>query len=86
MRTTGRGRISYSIRGRLGGVLLVSWLALTIVIVREGGFSSESDRYDAMRMAARAAQRQALERTTATPPPEGPERGIPARVADDPRP
>ena len=85
MRTTGRGRISYSIRGLLGGVLLVSWLALTIVIVREGGFSSSSDRYDALR-AARAAQRQALERTTATPPPEGPERGIPARVADDPRP
>ena len=85
MRTTGRGRISYSIRGLLGGVLLVSWLALTIVIVREGGFSSSSDRYDALR-AARAAQRQALERTTAFPPPEGPERGIPARVADDPRP
>lgn len=85
MRTTGRGRISYSIRGLLGGVLLVSWLAITIVIVREGGFSSESDRYDAMR-AARAAQRQALERTTATPPPAGPEGGTPARVADEPRP
>ena len=85
MRTTGRGRISDSIRGLLGGVLLVSWLALTIVIVREGGFSSTPSRYDAMR-AARAAQRQALERTTATPPPAGPKGGIPARVADDPRP
>lgn len=85
MRTTGRGRISYSIRGLLGGVLLVSWLALTIVIVREGGFSSTPSRYDALR-AARAAQRQALERTTATPPPEGPERSKPARVADDPGP
>ena len=69
----------------LGGVLLVSWLALTIVIVREGGFSSTPSRYDALR-AARAAQRQALERTTATPPPEGPERSKPARVADDPGP
>jgi len=85
MRTTGRGRISCSIRGLPGGVLLVSWLALTIVIVREGGFFSTPSRYDALR-AARAAQRQALERTTATPPPEGPERGKPARGADDPGP